>query len=245
MRAFANSKAQFTPVRIVAAGFMVGFMAGFMAWAMMINVMSIGSANAQTQVRYNFTGTNFADPAPSTATRPATRPATRSVAQPAVFSSRSRSGAMSSYSGKQIVDFTRPLAPGTILIKTDERRLYFVLEGGKAVQYGVGVGREGFAWRGRERISRKAKWPGWTPPARMIERERAKGIILPAHMPGGPDNPLGARALYLGGTLFRIHGTNQPHTIGHAVSSGCIRMINEEVIDLYDRVRVGALVIVE
>jgi lipoprotein-anchoring transpeptidase ErfK/SrfK len=241
MRAFANSKAQFTAVGIVAAG--------LVAWAMMLNVMSIGSANAQTQVRYNFTGTNFADPAPSTATRsatrPATRPAARSVAQPAVFSNRSRSGVMSSYSGKQIVDFTRPLAPGTILIKTDERRLYFVLEGGKAVQYGVGVGREGFAWRGRERISRKAEWPGWTPPARMIARERAKGIILPAHMPGGPDNPLGARALYLGGTLFRIHGTNQPHTIGHAVSSGCIRMINEEVIDLYNRVKVGALVIVE
>jgi lipoprotein-anchoring transpeptidase ErfK/SrfK len=253
MRAFANFKAQFTAVGIVAAG--------FMAWAMMLDVMSVGSANAQTQVRYNFTGTNFASPAPSTATTPATRPATwpatrpatrpapgwttRSVAQPAVFSNRSRTGAMSSYSGKQIVDFTRPLAPGTILIKTDERRLYFVLEGGKAIQYGVGVGREGFAWRGRERISRKAKWPGWTPPARMIERERAKGIILPAHMPGGPDNPLGARALYLGGTLFRIHGTNQPHTIGHAVSSGCIRMINEEVTDLYDRVKIGALVIVE
>jgi lipoprotein-anchoring transpeptidase ErfK/SrfK len=155
MRAFANSKAQFTAVGIVAAG--------FMAWAMMLNVMSIGSANAQTQVRYNFTGTNFASPAPSTATshlagHQATRPA-RSVAQPAVFSNRSRSGAMSSYSGKQIVDFTRPLAPGTILIKTDERRLYFVLEGGKAVQYGVGVGREGFAWRGRERISRKANGP--------------------------------------------------------------------------------------
>jgi lipoprotein-anchoring transpeptidase ErfK/SrfK len=269
MRAFANSKAQFTVVGIVAAG--------LVAWAMMLNAMSTSPAAAQTQVRYNFTGTNFASPAPSAATRPATRPATwpatrsatwpatrpatwpatrpatrpaarpaaRSVAQPAVFSNRSRSGTVSSYSGKRIVDFTRPLAPGTVLIKTDERRLYFVLEGGKAVQYGVGVGREGFTWRGRERISRKAKWPGWSPPPRMIERERAKGIILPAHMPGGPDNPLGARALYLGGTLFRIHGTNQPHTIGHAASSGCIRMINEEVIDLYDRVKVGTLVIVE
>jgi lipoprotein-anchoring transpeptidase ErfK/SrfK len=207
--------------------------AWLMAIGLMFNLMSTGASAAQPQVRYNFTGSSFASPAPSTAVRSA------------MFSAPARSGTFSSYSGKQIVEFTRPLAPGSILIKTDERRLYFVLEGGKAIRYGVGVGREGFTWRGSKRIARKAEWPSWSPPARMIERERAKGIILPAYMPGGPNNPLGARALYLGGSLFRIHGTNQPHTIGQAVSSGCIRMLNEEVIDLHDRVKMGALVIVE
>jgi lipoprotein-anchoring transpeptidase ErfK/SrfK len=108
----------------------------------------------------------------------------------------------------------------------------------------VGVGKEGFSWRGSERVTRKAEWPGWTPPAQMIARERAKGRILPAHMPGGPENPLGARALYLGSTLYRIHGTNQPYTIGQAVSSGCIRMRNEDVMELYERVSVGTRVVV-
>ena len=131
------------------------------------------------------------------------------------------------------------------MIRTGERRLYYVLPGGKAIKYGVGVGREGFAWHGVRRIARKAEWPGWTPPAQMVARERARGHIIPDHMEGGINNPLGARALYLGGTLYRIHGTNAPQTIGHAMSSGCIRMLNSEVIDLYDRVRVGTKVIVE
>ena len=194
----------------------------------MIALMSTDVSANQPQVSYNFSGSSF-----SGATRTAS------------FSGPSRGGAFSSYSGSRIVDFDRALAPGSILVRTDERKLYFVLEGGKAIQYGVGVGREGFTWRGAKRISRKAEWPGWTPPAQMIARERAKGVILPAHMPGGPNNPLGARALYLGGSLFRIHGTNQPHTIGQAVSSGCIRMLNEEVVDLHDRVKIGALVVVE
>ena len=193
-----------------------------------IALMSTDVSANQPQVRYNFSGSSFSNSA-------------RTVS----FAAPSRGGAFSSYSGSRVVDFDRALAPGSILIKTDERKLYFVLEGGKAIQYGVGVGREGFAWRGTKRISRKAEWPGWTPPAQMIERERAKGVILPAHMPGGPNNPLGARALYLGGSLYRIHGTNQPQTIGQAVSSGCIRMVNEEVVDLHDRVKVGALVLVE
>ena len=153
--------------------------------------------------------------------------------------------ATSSYRGKQTVDFSRKLAPGTIVIRTGERRLYYVLPGGKAIKYGVGVGREGFAWHGVRRIARKAEWPGWTPPAQMVARERARGHIIPDHMEGGINNPLGARALYLGGTLYRIHGTNAPQTIGHAMSSGCIRMLNSEVIDLYDRVSVGTKVIVE
>ncbi len=151
----------------------------------------------------------------------------------------------SSYRGKRIVDFSRKLAPGTILIKTGERRLYYVLGDGKAIKYGVGVGREGFLWHGTRHIARKAEWPGWTPPPQMVARERARGHYIPDHMDGGINNPLGARALYLGGTLYRIHGTNAPQTIGQAMSSGCIRMLNSEVIDLYERVKVGTTVIVE
>jgi len=149
------------------------------------------------------------------------------------------------YRGKEIVSFKRKLRPGTILIRTSERRLYYVLPGGKAIKYGVGVGRRGFSWSGRKRISRKTEWPSWTPPAQMRAREAKKGRILPVTMKGGPRNPLGARALYLGGSLYRIHGTNAAHTIGGAVSSGCIRMLNSEVKDLYSKVRVGTLVIVE
>lgn len=149
------------------------------------------------------------------------------------------------YRGKTIVSFNRNLKPGTILISTRERRLYYVLPGGKAIKYGIGVGRRGFTWRGRKRIARKAVWPSWTPPAEMRERARKKGRSLPLRMEGGPANPLGARALYLGGSLYRIHGTNNAASIGKAVSSGCIRMLNHEVIDLYGRARVGTLVIVE
>ncbi|MEM5471970.1 L,D-transpeptidase [Hoeflea sp. AS60] len=135
--------------------------------------------------------------------------------------------------------------PGTIIINTSERYLYFVLSDGQARRYGVGVGKEGHAWSGTEKISRKAEWPDWRPPAEMIKRVREKeGRILPVHMVGGPENPLGARALYLGSTLYRIHGTNQPWTIGKAVSSGCIRMRNEDVTELYERAQVGAKVIV-
>jgi lipoprotein-anchoring transpeptidase ErfK/SrfK len=144
----------------------------------------------------------------------------------------------------QTVAYSGGHAPGTIVIDTANRFLYLVGDNGRAMRYGVGVGKEGFSWTGTETITRKAEWPGWTPPAAMIERERAKGRILPAHMPGGPANPLGARALYLGSTLYRIHGTNQPETIGRAVSSGCIRMRNEDVIDLYGRVKVGTRVVV-
>ncbi len=135
-------------------------------------------------------------------------------------------------------------APGTIVVDTRRHYLYHVEPGGRAMRYGVGVGKEGFGWSGTHRITRKAEWPTWTPPAEMIVRERAKGRILPARMEGGEANPLGARALYLGSTLYRIHGTNQPWTIGQSVSSGCIRMRNEDVIDLYERVGVGTRVVV-
>lgn len=135
-------------------------------------------------------------------------------------------------------------APDTIVVNTAERRLYYVMPGGRAVKYGVGVGREGFTWAGTNRVTRKAEWPGWTPPSQMIRREAAKGRKLPAYMPGGPDNPLGARAMYIGSTLYRIHGTNQPWTIGQAMSSGCIRMANEDVVHLYDQVSIGTKVVV-
>jgi len=131
--------------------------------------------------------------------------------------------------------------PGTVIISTRERRLYYIVGNGRAISYGIGVGRDGFAWSGVKTVSAKREWPGWTPPQDMLRRRPD----LPRYMPGGPDNPLGARALYLGSTLYRIHGSNEPHTIGKAVSSGCFRMTNADVVDLYNRVRVGAKVIVQ
>ena len=130
--------------------------------------------------------------------------------------------------------------PGTIIVETSERRLYFVLGNGRAMKYGVGVGRDGFRWSGTHRLTRKAEWPGWTPPPAM--RKRVPG--LPAYMPGGPKNPLGARALYIGSTIYRLHGTAEPWTIGHAVSSGCIRLTNNDIVDLYNRAKVGARIVV-
>jgi lipoprotein-anchoring transpeptidase ErfK/SrfK len=144
----------------------------------------------------------------------------------------------------QQVAYDGPEKPGTIVIDTSQHFLYFVEAGGSAQRYGVGVGKEGFGWSGSEKISRKAEWPSWYPPAEMIQREKRNGRILPAHMEGGVANPLGARALYLGSTLYRIHGTNAPWTIGRSLSSGCIRMRNEDVTDLYERVHVGTTVIV-
>lgn len=145
---------------------------------------------------------------------------------------------------RRTVAFDAKYAAGTIVVNTGERRLYYSLGNGKAIRYGVGVGRDGFTWSGTHRVTRKAEWPGWTPPATMIRREAAKGRKLPAYMPGGPDNPLGARALYIGSTIYRIHGTNQPWTIGQAMSSGCIRMANEDVTHLYGMADVGTKVVV-
>jgi len=142
----------------------------------------------------------------------------------------------------QEVAFDGPQKPGTIVIDTRQNFLYLVEQNGKARRYGVGTGKPGFEWAGTHKVTEKREWPDWRPPAEMIAREKAKGKYLPAHLPGGLDNPLGARALYLGSTLYRIHGTNQPWTIGGAVSSGCIRMRNEDVVDLYERVPVGTTV---
>jgi lipoprotein-anchoring transpeptidase ErfK/SrfK len=141
---------------------------------------------------------------------------------------------------RETVPFEGKFKPGTIIVETAERRLYFLLPGGEAIRYGIGVGRDGFRWSGQHTITRKAEWPGWTPPVEM----RKRVPDLPAYMPGGPDNPLGARALYIGSTLYRLHGTSEPWTIGQAVSSGCIRLTNEDIIDLYDRVKVGSMVVV-
>ena len=154
-----------------------------------------------------------------------------------------RNGMYSTYGSpiaKTEVSFAGNYSPGTIIINTAERRLYYVLAGGQALRYGIGVGRIGFTWAGTTAVSAKKEWPDWTPPAEM--RARVRG--LPAHMKGGIDNPLGARAMYLGSSLYRIHGSNEPETIGQAVSSGCFRMTNEDVVDLYNRVNVGAKVVV-
>ncbi len=140
----------------------------------------------------------------------------------------------------QPVYFRTSEPPGTIVIHTKERFLYLVQGNGVAIRYGVGVGRDGFQWQGLLKVSRKQEWPDWRPPPEMIKRQP----YLPRFMAGGPGNPLGARALYLGDTVYRIHGTNQPQTIGHAVSSGCFRLVNRDVIDLYDRVPVGTKVVV-
>ena len=142
---------------------------------------------------------------------------------------------------RETVMFDGRYAPGTIVVNTAERRLYLVMEGGRALRYGIGVGRDGFRWAGVHRISAKKEWPSWTPPSQMLRRRPD----LPRHMAGGVENPLGARAMYLGSTLYRIHGSNEPETIGQAVSSGCFRMTNEDVADLYDRVRVGTTVVVK
>jgi lipoprotein-anchoring transpeptidase ErfK/SrfK len=142
---------------------------------------------------------------------------------------------------KQEVFFRTTEAPGTVIIDTKDRFLYLVQGDNRALRYGIGVGREGFTWSGLQKISRKQEWPDWRPPPEMIERQP----YLPRFMAGGPGNPLGARAMYLGQTVYRIHGTNQPETIGHAVSSGCFRLVNADVIDLYGRVPVGTKVIIK
>ena len=144
----------------------------------------------------------------------------------------------------QTVGYDTKEKAGTIIIDTNNRFLYLVTGNGQARRYGVGVGKPGFEWAGEHRVTRKAEWPDWTPPSEMISREAAKGHYLPARMEGGPENPLGARAMYLGSTLYRIHGTNAPWSIGSAVSSGCIRMRNEDVTDLYERVNIGTKVVV-
>ena len=147
----------------------------------------------------------------------------------------------SSDTSRTTVRYPNGHKPGTIVISTSERRLYLVQDNGTALRYAIGVGRIGFTWKGVRKVTAKKEWPSWTPPEQMLRRQPG----LPRHMAGGIENPLGARALYLGGTLYRIHGSNEPETIGEAVSSGCFRMTNDDVVDLYDRVPIGTTVIVQ
>lgn len=141
---------------------------------------------------------------------------------------------------REVVGYAGGEKPGTVVVSTGQRRLYYVLGGGRAIRYGVGVGRQGFSWSGTKTVTMKREWPSWRPPAAMLKRRPD----LPRYMSGGQENPLGARAIYLGSSLYRIHGSNEPETIGAAVSSGCIRMTNRDVVDLYDRVRPGTKVVV-
>ncbi len=144
------------------------------------------------------------------------------------------------YLPRQVVEYSTQQTPGTIIIDPGRYALYYIMPGGKALRYSVGVGREGYGWHGTETVSHKRAWPDWRPPADMLARRPD----LPTHMAGGPDNPLGARAIYLGDTLYRIHGSNEPESVGQSSSSGCFRMTNDDVVDLYERVRIGAKVIV-
>ena len=181
---------------------------------------------------------------PSFAVRKKTRRNSIRTAAVRVPSKKSVTRTMDPVFLPQTVAYNSGHKPGTIVIDTNDRFLYLVQANGEARRYGVGVGKPGFEWAGTHKITQKKHWPDWRPPAEMIAREKKKGRILPKYMAGGPSNPLGARALYLGSTLYRIHGTNAPWTIGQAVSSGCIRMRNEDVVDLYERVNVGTKVIV-
>jgi lipoprotein-anchoring transpeptidase ErfK/SrfK len=160
--------------------------------------------------------------------------------EPIIYFPATQHRPMASGIRRQVVSFAGGYAPGTVVVSTSQRRLYYMLGGGQAVSYGVGVGRPGFTWAGTKTVTMKREWPDWRPPAQMLKRRPD----LPRYMSGGIKNPLGARAMYLGGSMFRIHGSNEPETIGQAVSSGCIRMTNADVVDLYNRVRVGTPVVV-
>ncbi len=198
------------------------------------------SARTPPTLRYQNASATARTAAPQPAARPtAQRSASLQASAPAPRANPRGASVPQRYQ-RTTVDYTGPHGAGTVVVDTSGRLLYLVQPGGKAIRYGVGVGRQGFSWRGTEKITRKAEWPDWRPPESMRRRQPE----LPRFVPGGPDNPLGARALYLGNTLYRIHGTNEPHTIGQAMSSGCIRMMNEDVKDLYERVRVGARVVV-
>lgn len=195
----------------------------------------VAASAASASTRFNFSSTFSAEPGPRPKRRPAGTPA--------------RSARPSSYKGKELVAYDTHEDAGTIIVDTGERALYLVLDDGMALKYGVGVGRAGFSWKGAAHIKRKAKWPAWYPTENMRRREWKKNRRkLPKMVEGGPKNPLGARALYLyqgnRDTLYRIHGTNNPASIGHARSSGCIRLLNEEIIDLHKRAQIGAKVIV-
>ena len=208
-------------------------MTSSLALASLVSVLSLGAAQAYSM-----------DPLTRRAYAPITRQVEAkpqaTVSAPVTSPSQS-TGTEVPAIRREVVSFSGNYEPGTIVVSTSERRMYLVMDNGRAMRYGVGVGRPGFEWGGAVKISLKREWPDWTPPPEMLKRRPD----LPRHMKGGPENPLGARAMYLGSSLYRIHGSNEPETIGQAVSSGCIRMANDDVIDLYERVNVGATVIVQ
>ena len=200
---------------------LAGVLAGLMLASAPALALSVDFIDLETRV-------------PGAAAQPAAPPV-QAPAQPRE-SAQPQQGAIP----RQIVAWTGAQPEGAIVVSTQERRLYLVIGDGKAMRYGVGVGRPGFEWAGAKTITNKREWPDWTPPSQMLKRRPD----LPRHMAGGPENPLGARAMYLGSSLYRIHGSNEPDTIGQAVSSGCIRMTNDDVVDLYERAKVGTKVMV-
>jgi lipoprotein-anchoring transpeptidase ErfK/SrfK len=203
----------------------------------MINLKSISAAVGAIAL-----GLAFATPAHSAPLYPFGYQAPQAQQAPQVEEDEATEGTqLPERFKRQVVAYSTSEAPGTIIIDTPNTYLYLVLGNGRAMRYGIGVGRDGFTWSGVQQISKKTEWPDWHPPADMLARQP----YLPRFMAGGPGNPLGARAMYLGGTVYRIHGTNAPHTIGGRVSSGCIRLTNEDVADLYSRVNVGTKVIVK
>jgi lipoprotein-anchoring transpeptidase ErfK/SrfK len=205
------------------------------AFATVVAATSFATATSANPLNLFSMPLQRAEPAPATAMAYASVPSPRMEA-----TEEGTTTEMPARFKRQIVDYRTGEAPGTIIIDTPNTHLYLVLGNGKALRYGIGVGREGFTWSGVQHVTKKAEWPDWTPPEEMIQRQP----YLPRFMAGGPGNPLGARAMYLGGTIYRIHGTNNPSTIGGRVSSGCIRMTNEDVTDLYSRVNLGTKVVV-
>jgi lipoprotein-anchoring transpeptidase ErfK/SrfK len=206
---------------------------------MKIRLVALASAGLVAGVALTIGSTGFATAAPLPAQPPNSLVTSFDAAatdQDIVKSGLSQDPEMK----RQVVSYPTKAAAGTVIIDTAQTHLYYVLGDNKAIRYGIGVGRDGFTWSGEQSVTRKAEWPDWSPPEEMIARQP----YLPRWMAGGESNPLGARALYLGNTVYRIHGTNMPETIGQKVSSGCIRMVNADVIDLYDRVEVGAKIIV-
>ena len=202
-------------------------------------IVALIAATTATAVANQFPLLPFAplQPAPIMFGPVQTAPAPAPIVQDDAIDSRAETPA---HFRRQIVEYRTNEPAGTIIVDTPNTYLYLVLGNGRAMRYGIGVGRAGFTWSGVQTITRRAEWPSWHPPAEMIARQP----YLPRHMAGGPGNPLGARALYLGSTIYRIHGTNAPHTIGQRVSSGCIRLTNEDITDLYSRVSLGTRVVV-
>jgi lipoprotein-anchoring transpeptidase ErfK/SrfK len=207
----------------------------FASFGALIAAASIANAPAQAQQLFSFL---VPPPTQITPQYPAAPQAQPQRAAPAEVGDEN--ARLAPRLRRQVVDYRTKEAPGTIIIDTPHTFLYYVLGNGKAIRYGIGVGRQGFTWAGVKSVVRKAEWPDWYPPPEMLQRQP----YLPRMMAGGPSNPLGARAMYIGGTQYRIHGTNNPASIGKHVSSGCIRMTNDNAIDLYNRVKVGAKVIV-